>query len=77
MKMAEIRDAQIAAARIAQEGVPASTQRTARHFADLVVERGITIKNRFGASGENIPLVDGCYLLVRVESHRKKRGRGR
>lgn len=72
MKLTEIRDAQIIATRIAREGVPASSQRAAQHFADLVVEHGVTTKNRFGDLGVHIPLIDGCYLLVRVESHRKR-----
>jgi len=49
----------------------------AERVADLVVHRGIVTKNRLGSSGGGVPLPDGCYYLVRVESRRKKQGRGR
>jgi hypothetical protein len=41
---------------------------TPEHEADLVIERGVATKNRFGASGVAIALPDGCYQLTRPDT---------
>jgi len=46
----------------------AKNRRDAETSADLVVRRGIVIKNRYGLMGSSvIVLPDGCYELTRIE----------
>jgi hypothetical protein len=52
--------------------VTTKTRRDAEHTADLVVKRGLAIKNRYGLMGLSVPLPDGCYELVRMEPRRRR-----
>lgn len=47
---------------------PVKSRFDAETTADLVVERGRATKNRYGRSGEPVPLPDGCYELTRIEA---------
>lgn len=49
------------------------SRKDAEYLADLVVRRGRATKNRFGPSGTEVPLSNGCYRLERIEPPRTRK----